>query len=151
MEEADVALAKRVARGVSRRVPLDWDTVYSAALRGVWKARRNWKPGKGCQFSTFAYMTTWNLVQDERDRKPQCLDIDDVLLPGRNVALLDDLYVSEILRHLDKRRGHIVHSVAVRGYKFVDVSRELGISATRVAQLYREGLERLRQTIGNMP
>lgn len=164
-----LGLARKCWNRIGRREQLE--DVRGTAMLGLWKAAREYDPGRGTQFSTCAHTYVSNellhayevtprsvqAAQGDDAWAPQDRNADD---PGEFVEEPQADFSSEMLGLLecvDKRARLILERQSVdsswdaaqHAATTAELAAELGISAGRVNQLRTEGLAVLAHHLGD--
>lgn len=66
---------------------------------------------------------------------------DDAPLPGENIALEE---LKKMLQNLPERERYILEQYYFENRHMVDIGSELGVTESRICQIHKEALERLR-------
>lgn len=131
--------------------PIDRDDLVGAGGVAVTQALQSYDPGRGMSWSSWAYMNIRREMIDEIRRFEFWRRYDEPLLPQHDPQsersdmeiLASRELVEQILRPLRPRERYIVWERA-QGRSQAEIGEVLGISASRVCQIEREAIRKMK-------
>ncbi len=164
LTDAECLLWRRRAVSIAQHYGVpdrDWDDLAQEGMLGLLRAARRFDPGRGLQFSTFAYHHIVGAVKDairRRGGEPVCLSLDEPLsgddggtmadfLPAPDADMDGDMEASRLLGLLPPRERTVVEAIVMGDLSAREVAPVLGVSRIRVWQIKSRALERMRGAV----
>ena len=161
--ESQQGLVRSLAAGVRRRLPpsVDMDELIAYGQVGLAEAARDFDPGRGIQFSTFAYYRVRGAIYDALskiswfahsggcDKEADAEDsraVVDASTPSPPAAAMRrelEQFLSEMVDRLPCEAATLIRAVYFEGQTLEEAGKRLGISKSWASRLNAKTLRQL--------